>query len=631
VTDNLTGLIWIRLNDNIHRTWEESLDYANNLDRCGYSNWRLPNINELASMIHNGEPDIAVWLNTSPPDYFIGIESYPYWSSTTDRAARSAAMVVDLWDGSIGSAYKASDYYAWAVHLSGPVLTVLKTGEGSGTVTSTPPGIACGCDCSEVFLQGTEVTLTAVAEPGSIFEGWSGACTGTGTCTITLNTDTEVTASFSRQALLTVLKIGNGSGTVTSTPPGIDCGPDCSETYLKGTEVTLTAVPEPGSIFQGWSGACTGTETCTITLNTDTEVTATFSKEVLLTVLKTGTGSGTVTSLPPGLDCGLDCSDALREGTTVILIAVADTGSVFEGWSGACTGTGLCTITLNTDTEVTASFSYEPLLLTVLKTGTGSGTVTSLPPGIDCGSDCSEAFLPGTEVTLMGVAEPGSTFEGWSGACTGTGICIIILNTDTEITASFITPSSQCTYSLSPKTYTFGVKGGTLGIAVTASANACPQPSVDSAENWIHTELTGWNGKRGTVRVVVDPSYSSVKRLSTVGIGNATFTAIQKKRSCTPGDVPPTFTPSSALWDANGGTDSFTISFAPNAAVDCAWSAQPDGGTSWASTSSSGAGNGTVEYSVAQNLSPEIRKGKINVTLVQKPLAVYSFKLRQLD
>jgi hypothetical protein len=557
VTDNLTGLIWIRLPDNIHRTWEESLAYANDLDRCGYSNWRLPNINELTSMIHNGEQDIAVWLNASPPDYFIGIESWFYWSSTTDRASRGSAMGVDLWDGSITKPSKSGRNYAWAVHLAGPVLTVLQTGEGSGTVTSTPPGIVCGCDCSETYLVGTEVTLTAVAEDGSIFEGWSGACTGTGTCTVTLNADTEVTASFSRGALLTVLKTGGGSGTVTSIPPGIDCGSDCSETYLVGTEVTLTAVAEDGSIFEGWSGACTGTGTCIITLNVDIEVTASFSKLVLLTVLKTGEGSGTVTSTPLGIVCGPDCSQAFLEGTEVTLTAAAQIGSIFDGWSGGCTGTGTCTMTLNADAEVTASFSR---------------------------------------------------------------------------------PYSGCTYSITPKTKTFAISGltipearPTLKIAVVASDNDCPEPSLDFAEDWIDVTVTSWDNKRGVVTVTVDPSWSSMQRVSTVGIGNATFTAIQKKRSCTPGGVPPTFTPSNQIWSADGGTGSFAISFAPKAAVDCMWSAQPDAETSWASTDSSGVGNGTVEYSVDENLSAAIRYGKINVTLTQQPLKIFRFKLRQLD
>ena len=195
VTDNLTGLIWIRLPDNDHRTWEEALTYSNNLSLCGYSNWRLPNINELGSMIHNGEPDTAVWLNTAfTSPSFIGVESFFHWSSTTDRSARGTAMVVDMWDGSIENHPKSESYYAWPVRLPGALLTVLKAGAGLGTVTSDPQGINCGSDCSEVFLEGTVVTLTAVSETGSTFEGWSGACTGTGTCTITMNTDTEVTA-----------------------------------------------------------------------------------------------------------------------------------------------------------------------------------------------------------------------------------------------------------------------------------------------------------------------------------------------------------------------------------------------------------------------------------------------------
>jgi hypothetical protein len=273
-----------------------------------------------------------------------------------------------------------------------------------------------------------------------------------------------------------------------------------------------------------------------------------------------------------------------------------------------------------------------------LKAGEGVGTVTSTPPGIVCGSDCSEAFVEGTEVTLTATAEDGSTFDGWSGACTGTGTCKITLNTDTEVTASFSTPSSQCTYSISPKTKTFAISGltipearPTLKIAVTASALACPEPSVSPVENWIHATLTSWINNKGVVTVTVDPSYSSVQRISTVGIGNATFTAIQKKRSCTPGGVPPIFTPSSQTWSQAGGTGSFTISFPPKAAVDCVWSAEPDAGTTWVSTDSSGEGNGTVDYSVSPNLSAAIRAGKINVKLAQQPLNTFRFKLKQLD
>jgi outer membrane protein assembly factor BamB len=75
-----------------------------------------------------------------------------------------------------------------------------------------------------------------------------------------------------------------------------------------------------------------------------------------LTVTKTGTGSGTVTSSATGITCGSACTASFNQGTIVILTATPDTGKVFSGWSGGCTGTGTCTVTLNSNTGVTATF-----------------------------------------------------------------------------------------------------------------------------------------------------------------------------------------------------------------------------------------------------------------------------------
>ncbi len=77
---------------------------------------------------------------------------------------------------------------------------------------------------------------------------------------------------------LTITMDGSGGGRVTSSPDGISCDTDCSESYTNNTEVTLTAIPYSGSIFTGWNGGgCSGTGTCTLTMNTDTSVTATFT------------------------------------------------------------------------------------------------------------------------------------------------------------------------------------------------------------------------------------------------------------------------------------------------------------------------------------------------------------------
>jgi hypothetical protein len=95
---------------------------------------------------------------------------------------------------------------------------------------------------------------------------------------------------------LSVITGGTGTGTVSGT--GISCGNVCSDSYSPGTAVTLTATPSSGSIFAGWSGGCTGTGTCTVTMNAATSVMATFNSSVTTySVTATASGNGTITAL----------------------------------------------------------------------------------------------------------------------------------------------------------------------------------------------------------------------------------------------------------------------------------------------------------------------------------------------
>ncbi len=253
---------------------------------------------------------------------------------------------------------------------SNHTLTVTKS--GSGTVTSTPAGIDCGADCSEAYAAGTAVTLSATPSTGNTFTGWSGACTGTAsTCTVTMDAAKSATASFAASSggpyTLTVTNAGKGK--VTSSPAGISCGRDCSEAYASGTAVTLTATPASGQSFTGWSGACSGTATtCTVTMDAAKSVTATFGTgsespppsgdTYTLTVTKEGAGRGRVTSSPAGISCGTDCSEAYASGTAVTLTATPASGSVFTGWSGACSGTGsTCTVAMDAAKTATGTFA----------------------------------------------------------------------------------------------------------------------------------------------------------------------------------------------------------------------------------------------------------------------------------
>jgi hypothetical protein len=158
-------------------------------------------------------------------------------------------------------------------------LSVIPAGTGSGTVTSSPPGITCGTHCSEPYDRGTSVTLTPAPAARSVFMGWSGCDTVAGTtCTVTMNASRSVIATFNLQLFtLTVEKTGIGSGTVTSSPPGINCGPDCSKPYTIDTVVTLTATANLPNIFTGWTGCDTADGmTCTVTMRSARSVKADF-------------------------------------------------------------------------------------------------------------------------------------------------------------------------------------------------------------------------------------------------------------------------------------------------------------------------------------------------------------------
>ncbi len=82
---------------------------------------------------------------------------------------------------------------------------------------------------------------------------------------------------------LSIVLTGGGPGRVTSGPTGIDCPGDCSHSAVRGTQVTLTAADTADSTFTGWSGACTGTGPCVVTLNADTAVQANFAPAFTLT------------------------------------------------------------------------------------------------------------------------------------------------------------------------------------------------------------------------------------------------------------------------------------------------------------------------------------------------------------
>jgi hypothetical protein len=148
--------------------------------------------------------------------------------------------------------------------------------DGDGTGQVFGDGISCPGDCADAFADETKVTLQATEEPGSIFAGWSGACSGRALCHLIVDSDKSVIATFTAiRYRLNVIVHGSGRGVVKG--PGIHCPGDCSQRYREGTDVTLRKSPAPGSRFAGWSGAPCGRDgRCRVQIVADQSIGADF-------------------------------------------------------------------------------------------------------------------------------------------------------------------------------------------------------------------------------------------------------------------------------------------------------------------------------------------------------------------
>ena len=353
------------------------------------------------------------------------------------------------------------------------------TSDGRGRVVGSF-GIDCRIEadvatgtCAATVPDGTPVVLTGTAEaasgsgPAQQFAGWGGACLNERgpTCTLTASgSDQLVSAAFTGPKTLSVTIDGAGGGSVSggdiacTRTSGINAG-TCSQSLAHGSNVTLTAQAAAGSTFAGWSGACSGSgATCAVAMTASRSVRATFTTAaVTLTVDLNGLGDGTV-SLDGTEMCvrrfgqagAISCTRQFPVGTVVRLDASAGTKAIYEGWTGACSGTASsCTVTLTQSRTVGVTFAtIPPVELSISGGGGGSGTVrsTESTPLINCtitnGSPsgaCAASVPVGTQVTLRAVGGAGSALAAWGASCTDqpTYECTLTMNSSLGVNASF--------------------------------------------------------------------------------------------------------------------------------------------------------------------------------------------------
>lgn len=392
-------------------------------------------------------------------------------------------------------------------------LNIAMAGNGIGMVTGNVGSISCSQNgstttgmCSAPIEHGTQVILTqGGAGSGSSFLGWSGAsCSGTGaTCTFTIEADTTINAPFGLNNTLVVSGAGNGLGTIASqNDASINCTSDrgatsgaCSHTYGSTTNVQLLATADQSSTFTGWTGGgCSPTvNPCTVSVAAAVGVTATFSlKKYTVTVSKANngadTGSGVVTG--NGISCGSSCGVMVDHGTQLTFTQVANTGSTFQGWAStpaaaSCMGTASCTVTVNQDTNVVASYLLNkyPISVATNPANGSRGVVTSSIGGINCPSgNCTAMLNYGTMVTMTASPVTGYRFTQWTnGPCNGmtSPMCAFTVTGMNAMTANF---------EPSPFDLTVQTTGNGAGMVTAANGLMC---MTGSTANCTKTYLFG--------------------------------------------------------------------------------------------------------------------------------------------
>jgi len=271
-----------------------------------------------------------------------------------------------------------------------------------------------------------------------------------------------------------------GAGSVVLNPAG--------GVYTAGTQVTLTAIPNSGYVFDNWVGDLSGTQNpATITMNSNKTVVAVFTQQqqqqqYTLNVSVSPAGAGSVVLNPAG--------GVYTAGTQVTLTAIANSGYVFDNWVGDLSGTqNPATITMDSNKTVVAVFTQQQqqqYTLSVSVSPAGAGSVSLNPPG--------GVYTAGTVVQLTAQANSGYQFVSWSGDVTGTSNpTTVTMNSNKNVTANFESTNDTARYNFETSVQGWVAQTYVDSQAITAVARDTSKARYGSASLMCTVDLREYN------------------------------------------------------------------------------------------------------------------------------------------
>ena len=371
-TDKLTGLIWSK-NANLAaatKTWQQALDYINNLNSqkyLGYSDWRLPNVNELATLGYKGQANSATWLNGQG---FSNVHSDYYWSSSSYSNHRDVAWIVGMGDGFV-SGYDKSGYYGsyvWPVR-AGQFWFFVSTSPKFGTVT--PPTARQ----IEVGNPGSSVqSLTSIALTGTNAAEFTVTSGGSNPCG-SLNPTLAASASCTLMLGFTPISIGVKSASLDITANGTT-----NSIALSGTAFsTIYGVVTDQATGLGVAGAQVTLNTATpttTTTNTDGSYTfSIFDIGTYISVSKTGYQTTTKNGLV------ITATASAKADVMLPTVGTLNVTSTSLPWASPNVAYNNRVMVAGGTAPYTFAFAYGNLP-TGISLDTTTGTISGTPTGI---------------------------------------------------------------------------------------------------------------------------------------------------------------------------------------------------------------------------------------------------------